>query len=216
VARYTRAAAHPPCPIGSARYKTKCWVFPGLHRAQIGETLTQMKPTAEPTAAQVAEDKPAIADRAQVLRWLSGARIFFLRHAPGQDGDDLAHEAVTVLLEAIQSGQLRERERAGGFLLGTCRNLVSRNARADQRRDRALLRVVEPEAEEPTHRLDARRLWECFNQLSARSRSVLERSFVHDEDSAAIGGALRMTEGNVRVVRHRALESLRVCVEDPS
>jgi RNA polymerase sigma factor (sigma-70 family) len=145
-------------------------------------------------------------------RWRDVARVFFLRHGR-VDREDLAHEALLALVAASREGRLQHDENAGPFLLGICRNLLKRQARKDQRRARAELKLVEGTAAPQESGLDLRRLWECFNGLSARSRQVVERSFLLEEETREIGAALRMAEGNVRVVRHRALVALRDCVE---
>jgi RNA polymerase sigma-70 factor (ECF subfamily) len=43
---------------------------------------------------------------------------------------------------------------------------------------------------------------------------VVALSFYAERDADAIGAELRMSPGNVRVVRHRALARLRSCLEE--
>jgi DNA-directed RNA polymerase specialized sigma24 family protein len=41
---------------------------------------------------------------------------------------------------------------------------------------------------------------------------VLRHAYVDGHSAAEIGDRMALTEGNVRVVRHRALEALRTCM----
>lgn len=163
-------------------------------------------------AAQRTED---LDELALCRRFLPVTLAFFVRHR-ARDAEDLAHDALVALLEALRAGRIREKDRLGSYLLGVCKNLLSRRGRGDARRERALERLGEPGAIEPLEALvDPRKLWLCFNQLSARSRDVLVRTLVDDEEAATIGAALSIGEGNVRVIRHRALAALLACVEAP-
>jgi RNA polymerase sigma-70 factor (ECF subfamily) len=42
---------------------------------------------------------------------------------------------------------------------------------------------------------------------------VVLATFLEDRDADEIGSTLSLTAGNVRVIRHRALARLQVCVE---
>jgi DNA-directed RNA polymerase specialized sigma24 family protein len=48
--------------------------------------------------------------------------------------------------------------------------------------------------------------------MTGRSRDVIRYAFVEGQSASEIGSRMDMTEGNVRVVRHRALEALRTCM----
>jgi RNA polymerase sigma-70 factor (ECF subfamily) len=61
-------------------------------------------------------------------------------------------------------------------------------------------------------RLDEARVAACLERLAERERSVLVLSFYEDEPADRVGAALGLSAGNVRVVRHRAIEKLRECV----
>ena len=64
----------------------------------------------------------------------------------------------------------------------------------------------------PAPRLDHERVERCLETLPERERSVLVMTFHEDKDAGEVGGQLGLTAGNVRVIRHRALERLRDCV----
>ena len=69
-------------------------------------------------------------------------------------------------------------------------------------------------AEDPElARYQVAQLEDCPSQLTQRAREVLRHAFVEGASAAEIGARLAMTEGNVRVVRHRALEALRDCMK---
>ncbi|NVB80527.1 MAG: hypothetical protein HOV81_19190, partial [Kofleriaceae bacterium] len=55
-------------------------------------------------------------------------------------------------------------------------------------------------------------LEDCLSQIAQRSRDVIRYAFIEGESAAEIATRLSMTEGNVRVVRHRTLEALRSCM----
>ena len=60
--------------------------------------------------------------------------------------------------------------------------------------------------------LDTERLAACLDRLSERERSVVLMTFYEDKQADEVAGALRLTAGNVRVIRHRAIGRLRDCV----
>ena len=101
-------------------------------------------------------------------------------------------------------------------MLGICRNLAREGARRDERR-RALWERHGPvlEAvrayERPTLRVA--RLEDCLSQLTGRAREVLHRSFCLDESAGEIASNLGILETNVRVIRHRSLRALRLCLD---
>jgi RNA polymerase sigma-70 factor (ECF subfamily) len=61
-------------------------------------------------------------------------------------------------------------------------------------------------------RLDQARLVGCLERLSERERSILVMTFYDDQPAKEVAAALGLSEGNVRVIRHRGLERLRDCV----
>lgn len=148
-------------------------------------------------------------------RFLPVARLVALRHAGPRDADDVAQDALLVMLAAIRDGRVREPDRPGAFLIGVVRNLARTRARGAERARAAHARLASEEpsstAREPA--VDPRRLWSCFNLLGARAREVLVRTFVREEPGAEIAAALGIREDNVRAVRHRALAALHACLE---
>ncbi len=144
---------------------------------------------------------------------LPAARLFAIRHAGGADGEDLAQEAITLLLLAIREGRVANQAAAGGFLLSTCRNLAQAHWRKSQRRDALLEREVAAVAgvSEPIV-IERRRLWGCLNQLGSRARDVILRSYLLDETASEIADGTGLSEANIRVIRHRSLTALHRCL----
>jgi RNA polymerase sigma-70 factor, ECF subfamily len=123
---------------------------------------------------------------------------------------------MTLTLESLRAGRLREPERVLSFVLGTCRLMVRDQRRTEQRRQDLLVRYGEdlPVADaQVAHSLDHRRVAECLERLPERERSVLVLTFYEDQPSESIAGELGLSSGNVRVIRHRGLDKLRRCVD---
>ena len=64
-------------------------------------------------------------------------------------------------------------------------------------------------------RLDDERVAACLERLLERERSVLVMTFYEDKRSDEVAGALGLTAGNVRVLRHRGIAKMRNCVNGP-
>jgi RNA polymerase sigma factor (sigma-70 family) len=150
----------------------------------------------------------------QWCRELLPAARLMLRRRRGPAGEDFAQQALLVLLEAIRAGKVKSRDEAGAFLHGVCRNLLRADARLQARRDELLDRnvTVFADSAHANPMVDRDRLHACLNQLTARSRDVVLRSFVDDQDAPEIAASLDLSPENVRVIRFRALLALRECM----
>ena len=60
--------------------------------------------------------------------------------------------------------------------------------------------------------LDVDRLERCLARLAERERMVVLLTFYAERSAGEVGRELGATEGNVRVIRHRAVERLRTCM----
>jgi RNA polymerase sigma-70 factor (ECF subfamily) len=125
---------------------------------------------------------------------------------------DLVQQVLLTTLERLRYGGLREPERLGSFVLGMCRMVVLDLRRTRARRERLLRSFAGDSpavdaAREPW--LDDDRLQLELAALPERERSVLVMTFYDDRPAAQIAAELGLTAGNVRVIRHRALERLR-------
>ena len=111
---------------------------------------------------------------------------------------------------------MRDTEQIASFILGTSRTMAIDVRRKDVRRER--LREVfcwRPSAfaaPDAGATLDLDRLEQCLAQLADRERSVVFLTFYAESSAAAVATDIGVSEGNVRVIRHRALAKLRACV----
>jgi len=143
-------------------------------------------------------------------------RLYGLRHLRDRAAaDDLVQDVMLMTCDSLREGKVRDSRVLASFVLGTCRK-VAANLRRGERRRRDLLErhgreLVPAAAEEPV--LDIDRLSRCLGTLSPRERTVVVSSFYAERSADEIGAELGLTPGNVRVVRHRAIASLRSCME---
>lgn len=143
-------------------------------------------------------------------------RLYGLKHLrDAQAAADLAQQVMLLTLERLRAGKLRDAERLASFVFGTCRMQVLDLRRTGARRARLLDRyATAPQVEEPAAALglDHARVAECLDRLSERERSVLVMTFHDEQPAREVAAALGLSEGNVRVIRHRGLGRLRDCV----
>lgn len=170
-------------------------------------------------ARRITAAGPRGADRAEAelyRRLAPRVRLYGRRHLrDDQAAADLVQQVLLTTIESLRAGRLREPERLASFVFGMCRMVVLDLRRTHARRER-LLDVYAGDvsaadsAESP--QLDRDRLRHCLERLSERERAVLVLSFYDEQPAQAVAGALGLSEGNVRVIRHRGLRRLRDCV----
>lgn len=143
-------------------------------------------------------------------------RLYGLRHLrDGHAADDLTQQVLITTLEALRAGRLREPEKLASFVLGTCRMTVLDLRRGAQRRARLLEQfgldlLVPTQPSMPP--LDHEQLTRCVQTLKERERTVVVMTFYDGRTGAEVAGFLGVSEGNVRVIRHRAIHQLRECM----
>ncbi len=139
-------------------------------------------------------------------------RLYALRHLRDSGAaTDLVQEVLIVLIEALRARRIENLDRIDSFVIGTCRNLVSKQHRAASRGETAknkLEALGEPYVEEPPA-VDRTKLTVCIGNLPSREQRVLLLSFRDEESAEQIARELGTTPGNIRVIRHRALASLQ-------
>lgn len=142
-------------------------------------------------------------------------RLYGLRHLRSSSAaDDLVQHVLLKVLESLRRTRLREPDKVAHFVLGTCRMTVLDLRRSSQRQVELLAIFggdLVPEAP-PMPKLDDRQLARCVQRLKERERSVVVMTFYDEHTAAETAGALGISEANVRVIRHRALQQLRVCM----
>ena len=149
-------------------------------------------------------------------RFAPAVRTFWRRRLKGDAVDEASQDVFLRLVQALRSGAVNDPVRVGGFVLGICRNLARERARSQERRQElweqfgSALASLEDEPERARYQLA--QLEDCLSQMTQRSRDVIRHSFLDAHSAAEIAARMALSEGNVRVVRHRALDSLRECM----
>lgn len=149
-------------------------------------------------------------------RFAPRVRRYGLRHLRDDQGAaDLMQQVLMMTIEGLRAGKLREPERIGSFVFGTCRMVVLEIRRGGARRERLLNLYADDVSTADAFvapRLDHERVAKCLDGLSERERTVLLMTFYEEKPAAEVAGLLGLAEGNVRVIRHRGLARLRECV----
>jgi len=150
-------------------------------------------------------------------RFAPRIRLYGIRHLRSEDAAaDLVQEVLVIVLTALRQGRVDDLSIVDRFVLGTCRNVVAGWRRGERRRDRLaseLMVAVPAGLASAPARADALRLMGCMDQLDSRERSVLVLTYFEERSADEIGGSLGLSPGNVRVIRHRALQHVKDCVD---
>jgi RNA polymerase sigma-70 factor (ECF subfamily) len=159
------------------------------------------------------------AESALVGRFAAAVRTFARRRLKTADAvDEFAQEVFLRFVQALRSGAIAEPERTPGFILGICKNLARERVRLNERRSELWAEygpALAPLTEQPElANYQLAQLEDCLSQMTHRSREVIKFAFIDGESAGEIATRLAMTEGNVRVVRHRTLEALRSCMSE--
>jgi len=171
--------------------------------------------------AKATEDKAAraeleAAESELYRRFAPRVRLYGLRHLRDEESArDLMQQVMLLTIEKLRRGDVRDPDQIASFVLGTSRTMAMAARRTDARRERLREAFVVPDAfaaPDAGATLDLDRLEHCLAQLVDRERSVVLLTFYAESSAAAVGADLGVSEGNVRVIRHRALAKLRACV----
>jgi len=142
---------------------------------------------------------------------LYGLRHLRDRHA----AEDLVQQVLMQTLLALREGRLQEMEKLASFVLGMCRVTVMDQRRNTTRRAMLLEQFggdVPMAAHAPGPRLDHEKLARCVQGLKERERAAVVMSFYDEQTGADVAHFLGVSEVNVRVIRHRAIQQLRGCL----
>jgi RNA polymerase sigma-70 factor (ECF subfamily) len=160
----------------------------------------------------------AAAEAELCRRLVPRARAWALKHLRDEAAAlDFAQQVAITLLESLRAGRVEQMDRIGAFMMGVCkRTLLS--WRSEERLHTNLLeRFASPALVEmsriPDEAIDRVKLASCFDRLQPRARTVLTLTFFAERSTEDIAAELGATVGNVRVLRHRALEQLQACME---
>jgi RNA polymerase sigma-70 factor (ECF subfamily) len=159
----------------------------------------------------------AAAESELYRRFAPRVRMFGLKHLCDRAAaDDLAQQVMLVVITRLRAGEVREPDQIASFVLGTSRMIATGQQRGERRRSAIIARVeLRHEAVEMEHdlALDSVRIAPCLQALRERERTVLLLTYYADKSAAEIAAAIGTTAGAVRVARHRALASMRNCIE---
>jgi len=143
-------------------------------------------------------------------------RLYGLRHLRDEDAArDLAQQVMLLTIEKLRSGAIREADQIASFVLGCSRTMARDLKRREWRREKRreafmVMDTFESPAEDSA--LDAVHLERCLARLADRERMVVLLTFYGEKTATEVGQELGVKEGNVRVIRHRAIERLRTCM----
>ena len=142
---------------------------------------------------------------------LYGLKHLHDRHA----AEDLVQQVLMQTLLVLREGRLQEAEKLASFVLGMCRVTLKDNWRNATRRA-TLLEQYGGDVPMASHakgpRLDHEKLAHCVQRLNERERAVVVMSFYDEQTGAEVAHFLGVSEVNVRVIRHRAIQQLRGCL----
>jgi RNA polymerase sigma-70 factor (ECF subfamily) len=143
-------------------------------------------------------------------------RLYGLKHLrDASAAADLVQDVLLMTLQRLRGGEIREPERVASFVLGTSRQMVIDRRRGEARRQQILATFAQdlPQSEPPCPAsLDIARLQRCLERLSERERTIVLLSFYDERQAADVGNEVGLSAANVRVIRHRSIERLRVCL----
>ena len=145
------------------------------------------------------------------------ARIVLYRNRCGAESDaaaDLSQEVLVVVIRALRERRVNEGDRLAAYVSGVRRNVTRDWKKGERRRGALLDRFGSAWAEiaPPAPVVDRPQLARCLERLGVRDRAVVVLTYFGDKDCDEIARELGMSTGNVRVVRHRALEQLLDCM----
>jgi RNA polymerase sigma-70 factor (ECF subfamily) len=167
--------------------------------------------------AAAAPGRDPAAEAELCRRFAPRIRLYGLRHLRNEAAAaDLVQDVLLMILPKLRARDVREPERLASFILGTCRQMVVDGRRSGRRRERLLETFAGdllPTAGEDPETLDTDRLRVCLQGLPERERAVLMMTFHDDRSAEAVGVELGLSPGNVRVIRHRGIERLKVCMQ---
>ena len=164
---------------------------------------------------EAAPDNNAAAEAELCRRLAPRVRLYGLRHLRNDSAaEDLMQQVMLIMIERLRDGALREPDKLASFVFGICRMVVLDLRRGQVRRDRLLNIYGEAliPTEAPPPNLDHARLAFCLERLPDRERTVLLLTFYDDVPAVEVARELELSQANVRVIRHRGLERLRICV----
>ena len=157
-----------------------------------------------------------VAERELYRRFAPRVRLYGLRHLRDEEAArDLVQEVLLLAIEKLRGGAIRDADQIASFVLGVSRTMAKDLKRLEWRREKLREAFTVPNrVEAPTGdaALDVDRLEACLARLAERERIVVLLTFYAEKTAGEVGKELGVKEGNVRVIRHRAVDRLRTCM----
>lgn len=170
-------------------------------------------------ARAVAARAPGLAEAAEselYRRFAPRVRLYGLRHLRDEEAAlDLVQQVMLLTIEKLRGGSVRDADQIASFVLGVSRTMAKDLKRVEWRREKLREAFMAPyvvEAPAGDAMLDMDSLERCLARLGERERVVVLLTFYAERTASEVGKELGIKEGNVRVIRHRAIERLRVCM----
>jgi RNA polymerase sigma-70 factor (ECF subfamily) len=171
-------------------------------------------------ARAVAECRPGSSEAAEselYRRFAPRVRLYGLRHLRDEDrAGDLSQQVMMLTIEKLRVGAVRDADHIASFILGMSRraaiDLKRRERRREGLRETFMIPIACGEEPEAAVTLDIERLEACVARLAERERMVVLLTFYAEKTARQAAMELGLTEGNVRVIRYRAIDRLRKCV----
>jgi RNA polymerase sigma-70 factor (ECF subfamily) len=149
-------------------------------------------------------------------RFAPRVRLYGLRHLRNEDASrDLVQQVMLLTIEKLRSGSVREVDQIASFVLGVSRMMTKDLRRLEWRREKLREAFMVQDMADAPHgdtALDVDRLEGCLARLAERERMVVLLTFYAERTAGEVGKELGVKEGNVRVIRHRAVDRLRRCM----
>ena len=143
-------------------------------------------------------------------------RLYGLRYLRDEDAAlDLMQQVMLLTIEKLRSGSVRDVDQIASFVFGVSRSMVKDQKRREWRRERLREAFELPDmVQSPMGdaALDVECLERCLAGLAERERMVVLLTFYAERTAGEVARELALKEGNVRVIRHRAVERLRACM----
>ena len=159
----------------------------------------------------------AAAEEELYRRFAPRVRLFGLKHLRDEmAAQDLAQQVMLMTIERLRAGDVRNLDQIGSFILGASRLTCGGLHRTEKRRQDLHARF---DAVETADRPDSSDVFavaavgRCLAAIRERERVILIQTYYAERSADEIASALGMTAGAVRVGRHRALVSMRECLD---
>ena len=149
-------------------------------------------------------------------RFAPRVRLFGLKHLRDEmAAQDLAQQVMLMTIERLRAGEVRNLEQIGSFILGASRMTCGGLRRTERRRQDLHSRFDTHDATSSieTDLFGVEAVGRCLAAIRERERVILIQTYYAEKTGDEIASALGMTAGAVRVSRHRALASMRECLD---